>query len=45
MIIGANIQKPFDQRSILRNAAHMKDILAIILLGQVDIMQQLGEGN
>ena len=44
MDIRANVKKPLDQGSILGNAAHVKDILAIVLLGKIDVMQQLWKG-
>ena len=38
--ISSNIQEPLDNRGILCNTTHMKNILAIVLIRQVDIIEQ-----
>ena len=43
MNVRSNVKKPFNKWGILSNAAHVKNILTVILLRQVDIIEQFGK--
>ena len=38
--VRANVQQPLDQGGVLRHAAHVEDILPVILLRQVNVIQE-----
>ena len=39
--VWADIQQPLDQGGVLRHAAHVQDILPVILLREVNVVQKL----
>ena len=40
--VGADVQKPFDDGGILRHAGHVEDIFAVVLVGEVDVVEEEG---
>ena len=38
--VRADVQQPLDQGGVLRHAAHVQDILPVILLRQVNVIQE-----
>ena len=43
MEVGADVQEPLDDGGVLGDRRHVQHVLAVVLLGQVDVVKEEGE--